>query len=81
MNAEQELVFQLKTAIDQRGRYSYRLNDMAAGYAAGKKVSVMKARTLIEESFERHTGQSPQQYLDQHYTELKQSRPREGRSR
>ena len=80
-NPEQEMILRLKTAIDDRGRYSYRLNDIAAGYAAGKGVSTTQARVHIEESFERQVGQSPQEYLDAHYAQLRQARPREGRSR
>lgn len=73
MSAEQELVYRLKTAIDSRGRYSFRLSDLSAGYAAGKGISVVAARQEIENEFSRQTGHSPQEYLDKHYQELKNS--------
>ena len=64
---EQELIYRLKTAIDDRGRYSFRLNDMAAGLAIGRGVSKDVARQAIEKSFEDHVGVSPKQYLDRHF--------------
>jgi hypothetical protein len=71
---DQELVYRLKSAIDQRGRYSFRLNDMAAGFAAGKQTSNAEARRSIEDKFTEHTGQSPQEYLDHHYAQRQQGR-------
>lgn len=80
--AMMKLVYKLKGAIDQRGRYAFRLNDMAAGFAAGQGVSAMKARSEIERAFTGAFGQSTQAYLDNHYNQLRESgqlRPR-GRS-
>jgi len=73
MNQDQELVYRLKSAIDQRGRYSFRLNDMAAGFAAGQGVSNAEARRSIEDKFTAQLGQSPQEYLDQHYEHRRQN--------
>ncbi len=67
MNQDQELVLKLKIAIDQRGRYSYRLDDMASGYAAGKGISLSDAKRSIEDRFRREVGQTPQEYLDARY--------------
>ena len=67
LTADQEMAFRLKQTIDRTGKYSYKLDDMAAGYAAGKGVSVTEAREEIQAKFEQHVGQSPQQYLDQRF--------------
>ena len=81
MSAEQEMVFKLKMAIDERGRYSYRLNDMASGFAAGKGVSVSEARGSIESEFERQIGTSPKQYLDQRFNARKSNGQDQGMGR
>ncbi len=64
---EQDMVHRLKEAIDQNGRYGYRLNDMAAGYAAAKDMPRLAAKEAIEKKFEQQLGSKPKQYLDQHY--------------
>ena len=69
VHPDQELVYRLKSAIDQRGRYSFRLNDIAAGFASGRSVTPATARQTIEKSFTEQFGLSPQQYLDRHYDE------------
>lgn len=69
LSPDQELVYRLKAAIDQRGRYAFRLNDMAAGYAAAQGISNAAARSAIEERFTQALGKSPQEYLDRHYDE------------
>ena len=61
---DQDLVHRLKTAIDQRGRYAFRLDDMAHGYAAGQGVSFTEARKVIEMRFEQEFGRTPHAYLD-----------------
>jgi hypothetical protein len=66
LSPDQELVYRLKAAIDSRGRYSFRLNDMAAGLAAGQGLSAAAARRTIEEKFTAQLGQSPQESLDRH---------------
>lgn len=78
--AEQELLFKLKGAIDQNGRYSYRLNDLATGYAAGRGIPVMSARLAIEDKFAQQFGLGPKEYLERHYNErrgIAQTRGRE----
>lgn len=72
LRPEQELDYRLKGAIDQRGRYSFRLDDMAAGFAAGRNVTHAEARKSIEDSFTRQFGQRPQDYLDQHYDQRRE---------
>lgn len=81
MSAKQEMVFKLKMAIDERGRYSYRLNDFASGFAAGKGVSVSEARSSIENEFERQIGTSPKQYLDQRFNARKNNGQDQGMGR
>lgn len=73
---QQDLVYRLKTAIDQRGRYSFRLDDMAAGYAAGQGISASNARRAIEERFTAQFGHSPHEYLEQHYAERREEKDR-----
>ena len=70
---EQEMLYKLKAAIDQRGRYAYRLNDMAAGYAAGRGISAMTARIEIENRFAETFGHSPHKYLEYHYDQLREN--------
>jgi len=72
LTPDQELVFRLKTAIDQRGRYSFRLDDMAAGFAAGQKITNAAARRAIEDRFTEQMGHSPKEYLDRHYDERRE---------
>lgn len=64
---DQHLVHRLRGAIDKTGRYSYRLNDMAAGYGAARGVKASEARQGIEQIFTQEFGMSPHQYLDRHY--------------
>jgi hypothetical protein len=70
---DQALVHRLKTAIDQRGRYAFRLDDMSAGYAAGQGVSFADARKAIEVRFEQEFGRTPHGYLDRHYADRRES--------
>ncbi len=67
LTADQELVFKLKQSIDNQGRYAYRLNDMSAGYAAGKGIQTEEARKEIEASFTKNIGKSPKDYLEQRF--------------
>ena len=70
---EQDLVHRLKTAIDQRGRYAFRLDDMSSGYAAGQGIPFADARKAIEARFEQEFGRIPHAYLDRHYAERRES--------
>lgn len=69
---EHELACRLKAAIDARGRYSFRLADMASGLAAGRNIPHAVARKTIEDNFARQFGHSPQEYLDQHYEQRRE---------
>ncbi len=71
LQSEQDMLYRLKAAIDSRGRYSYRLQDMASGYAAGKGITATAARMEIERGFTDQFGHSPQEYLDRHYEEMR----------
>jgi len=71
---EVEMVLKLKIAIDDRGRYAYRLKDMAAGYAAASGINRFEAQLEIERKFESTVGCSPKQYLDQHYNMMRGQR-------
>lgn len=78
---EGELVHRLKLAIDDRGRYDYRLNDMSAGYAAGKGIASHAARREIEDHFKNHFGKTPHQYLEDRFSERRNSREDTGARR
>lgn len=69
MNPDHDLVYRIKHAIDSRGRYSFRLQDMTAGFASGQGISNSAARQEIEDRFTAHVGLSPKDYLDKHYEE------------
>jgi len=72
-NARQNMLHRIKAAIDEKGRYSYRLNDMAAGYAAGKGISSIAARKNIEDQFIQQFNVSPKTYLEAHYDEMREN--------
>jgi len=62
---KEELSFRLKLAIDQGGKFKFRLNDMAAGFAAGRNTTNAHARRTIEDGFAERFGLSPHEYLKQ----------------
>lgn len=76
---DQHLVHRLRGAIDKTGRYSYRLNDMAAGYGAARGVKASEARQGIEQIFVQEFGMSPHQYLDRHYAARRENAPQNGK--
>lgn len=78
---EQELVSHLKSIIDRDGKYSYRLDDIAAGFAAGRGVSHLQARMEIEHQFTNNYGSSPKQYMDKRYQEIQQYRQQQQKGR
>jgi hypothetical protein len=77
----QELAYKIKGAIDQRGRYSYKLSDMASGLAAGTGKTQAEARQVIEDEFKKQTGHSPMDYLERQYAIRKQNEQNRGNSR
>ena len=64
---ERELASRLRATIDRNGRYSYRLDDMAAGFAAGRGISPTEARRNIENVFQTTYSRSPKEYMDQRF--------------
>lgn len=66
-----DMVYTLKSQIDQNGKYKYRLNDMAVGYAAGSGKNRFEAKAEIQDKFEQVVGQSPHDYLQQHYSQMR----------
>ncbi len=64
---ERELASRLKNAIDQNGRYRFRLQDMTAGFAAGRNVPAIEARGQIEDMFTETYRCTPHEYLDRYY--------------
>ena len=66
------LAEEVRRAIDREGRYSDRLDDMAAGFAAGRLCSHFEARQTISERFQQRYEQSMQNCLDAHYKQMKQ---------
>lgn len=75
---EQDLVYRLKGAIDQRGRYSYRLNDMSIGYAAGRGIHETAAKFEIESKFAEKFGVTPHKYLEHQFKERDELRQANG---
>lgn len=63
--AENKMVSRLQDAIDDKGRYAYRLKDMAIGYAAAKGIKENEAKDEIKETFAKRMGVSLQGYLEQ----------------
>ncbi len=66
---ERKLVSRLQEAVDDRGRYSYRLKDLAIGYAAGQGCRELAAREKINKTFEQQMGMGLQEYLEEHRLE------------
>lgn len=63
--AEHKMVSRLQDAIDDKGRYAYRLKDMAIGYAAAKGIKENEAKDEIKATFAKRMGISLQGYLEQ----------------
>lgn len=63
------MVHRLQDAIDDRGRYSYQLRDLATGYAAAKGITEYAAKLEIGAVFEKEIGVTLKQYLDEHRLE------------
>lgn len=68
-----DLVFTIKANIDQHGKYKYRLNDMAMGYAAATGTTSFQAKAEIEDKFTQSFGRSPHEYLERHYNQLRET--------
>lgn len=68
--AERKMVSRLQEAVDDRGRYSYRLKDLAIGYAAAQGCTEHAAKEKINDAFEREMGTTLQGYLEGHRAEL-----------
>jgi len=66
---ERKLVSRLQEAIDDRGRYSYRLKDLSIGYAAAKGCNELTAKEEINQIFKQQMGMGLQNYLDKHRLE------------
>ena len=64
---ERELASRLRATIERNGRYSYRLDDMAAGFAAGRGISPTEARRNIENLFQTTYSCTPKEYMDQRF--------------
>lgn len=78
---ETDMLYRLKGAIDQNGRYSYRLNDMASGLSAGAGISTTEARYEIEEKFSNQFGVSPHEYLERQFSQRDELKREHGRSK
>jgi hypothetical protein len=65
--AMEEVLYHVKSNIDLEGRYLERLKVVSIGFAAGRGISPVAARTQIEKGFTEKFGQSPHEYLEQHF--------------
>lgn len=63
------MVFRLQDVIDENGRYSFRLKDLAIGYAAAKGMTELEAKQEINRCFEREMGIGLKDYLEDHRRE------------
>jgi len=63
---ENKLTVALQESVDQRGKYGYKLNDLALGMAAGAGIKEVEAREQIKDIFENSLGVGLQDYLEQH---------------
>lgn len=72
--SNQELLFGLKSTIDRSGRYNYKLEDYALGYAAGAGMSSRAAKREISEKFEKQFGIAPKQYLERSWEQNRTQR-------
>lgn len=66
LRTDNKLASRLQDAIDERGRYSYKLKEYALGYAAGAGINEEEAKEKIKAIFEERIGVSIQSYLEQH---------------
>jgi hypothetical protein len=66
LRTDNKLASRLQDAIDERGRYSYKLKEYALGYAAGAGINEDEAKEKIKAVFEERIGVSIQDYLEQH---------------
>ena len=67
--AEHKMVSRLQDAVDEKGRYSYQLKDLAIGYAAAKGIKENEAKDEIKATFQKQIGVGLQDYLEQHRVE------------
>lgn len=67
--AERKVVSRLQEAIDDRGRYAYRLKDLAIGYAAAQGCSEVAAKDKINDLFQDQMGLGMREYLENHRLE------------
>ena len=67
---ERELASRLKSAIDRNGKYSYRLDDMTAGFAAGRNIPSYDARESIEDIFSETYRCTPHEYLERRFNRI-----------
>lgn len=72
-NAKTNVAYRIQNAIDDKGRYAFRLKDMAAGFAAAEGISPMAAKMKVEEIFTQKMNMTPHAYLDQHFDEMRKN--------
>jgi len=78
--AELDMLYKLKSGIDQNGSFKYRLNDLSTGYAAGRGVNAMEARAEIIQKFEKQFGKDPMDYMNDLYQKRQEMTQGNGRS-
>lgn len=69
LRTESKLASRLQDAIDDRGRYSYKLKELSLGYAAGAGIKEEDAKEAVKAIFHERMGVSLQDYLTQHREE------------
>lgn len=78
--AEKEMAWAIRGSINRSGRYSYEVDRLSLGFAAGKGISTYEARKQVESIFQKEMQLTPKQYLERHRQErglkVEQSRGR-----
>lgn len=78
--AELDMLYKLKSGIDQNGSFKYRLNDLSTGYASGRGINAMEARAEIIQKFEKQFGKDPMDYMNDLYQKRQEMTQSNGRS-
>lgn len=71
--AELDMLYSLKSTIDSNGRFKYRLNDLSTGYAAGRGMDAVEARSEIIGKFEKQFGKDPLQYSNELFEQRREN--------
>lgn len=69
--AELAVASRMKTAIDNKGKYSWQRDDMALGYAAKDNMDSFDAKDAIDDIFTKAFHCTPYDYMNRRYERIK----------